>query len=252
MTHEEYEKLAALEPLGGLSSEEAAALEYHAGDCLSCGAELEENRRAAALVLLAAPPVSPAAHLRRRIIAPTATVSDRMRRLSWLVAACSAGILLLAAGWAVSAYRARTAIHDVQRELALVEAESVRNQRVMGELERRLSTITGADRSFRLAGQSVAPAASARVFVNEHDRSATILFTGLPPNPPGTSYQMWIIRGDRAEPQSAGTFDAGSDGTAQIRVEDLPVDTEMKACAVTLEPEGGARSPTGAKVLFGS
>ena len=41
-----------------------------------------------------------------------------------------------------------------------------------------------------------------------------------------------------------GFFDATQNGTATVTVENLPVATEIKALAVTLEPKGGAEQPT--------
>ena len=65
----------------------------------------------------------------------------------------------------------------------------------------------------------------------------------MPPNSGDHSYQLWIIRADQPKPQSAGVFDA-SEGHASLTVENLPVDTQIKALAVTLEPRGGVEQPT--------
>ena len=78
--------------------------------------------------------------------------------------------------------------------------------------------------------------------VPEH-RRAIVFFSNLPENPKDKSYQLWIIRADQPKPQSAGVFDA-SHGSATITIENLPVETEIKALAVTLEPRGGVEQPT--------
>ena len=93
-----------------------------------------------------------------------------------------------------------------------------------------------------LSGQQVAPAASARVFLEPEKRRAVVFFYNLPANAKDKSYQLWIIAGDK--PRSAGVFDAGRNGNATISIENLPVSTEIKALAVTLEPRGGVAQPT--------
>jgi anti-sigma-K factor RskA len=106
--------------------------------------------------------------------------------------------------------------------------------------------------SIRMVGQEDAPQASANVFMNPRTRSALVFFNHLPATGPEKSYQLWVIRADQPAPQSAGTFEVGSEGKATLAVENLPVNTEIKAFALTLEPRGGVNAPTGPKYLIGS
>lgn len=46
-------------------------------------------------------------------------------------------------------------------------------------------------------------------------------------------------------------FNVDKNGSASLLVENLPVDTEMKALAVTLEPKGGVAAPTGGSIWSG-
>jgi anti-sigma-K factor RskA len=73
-----------------------------------------------------------------------------------------------------------------------------------------------------------------------------VFFHDLPANPGDKSYQLWIIRADQPKPVSAGVFDVTNTGTASISIENLPLATEIKALAVTLEPKGGVAQPTNA------
>jgi anti-sigma-K factor RskA len=105
-----------------------------------------------------------------------------------------------------------------------------------------MAALASADtQQIALSGQQVAPAASARVFLEPRQRRAIVFFNNLPANAKDKSYQLWIIAGDK--PRSAGVFDV-VDGNATISVENLPVSTEIKALAVTLEPRGGVAQPT--------
>src|SRR5205085_715576 len=87
-------------------------------------------------------------------------------------------------------------------------------------------------------------ATAATLFLAPGRRRAIVFFQSLPSNPKDKSYQLWIIRADQPRPQSAGVFDVTDNGNASIVIENLPLATEMKALAVTLEPRGGVEQPT--------
>ncbi|MGZ5494905.1 MAG: anti-sigma factor, partial [Thermoanaerobaculia bacterium] len=73
------------------------------------------------------------------------------------------------------------------------------------------------------------------------------IFSNLPANPSDRSYQLWIIRADKPKPDSGGVFDVSESGSATLNVENLPVGTELKGLAVTLEPHGGVEQSTNGK-----
>ncbi|HWW60956.1 MAG TPA: anti-sigma factor, partial [Thermoanaerobaculia bacterium] len=109
----------------------------------------------------------------------------------------------------------------------------------------KLSSVLASDtQTIALTGQEIAPAASAKVFLVPNRRRALVFFNNLPANPGDKSYQLWIIRADRPNPQSAGVFDVDATGQASISIDNLPLSTEIKALAVTLEPKGGVEQPT--------
>ena len=119
------------------------------------------------------------------------------------------------------------------------------------KLSATIAAMSGS-RVIQLAGQEAAPRASANVFLDPSQRRAFVFFHGLPPNAQDKSYQLWIIRADQVKPQSAGVFNVDAGGNASLVVQNLPVDTMIKALAVTLEPRGGVPAPTGQKYLVGS
>jgi anti-sigma-K factor RskA len=71
-----------------------------------------------------------------------------------------------------------------------------------------------------------------------------LFFHNLPTHGQDKSYQLWLIRSDQPKPVSAGVFDAGRNGSASISIENLPISTEIKGMAVTLETKGGAPQPS--------
>ena len=112
-------------------------------------------------------------------------------------------------------------------------------------------SVMSSSKVMHLAGQEIAPRSSANVFLDPSQRRAFVFLHNLPPNAQDKSYQLWIIRADQVAPQSAGVFNADAQGDASLVVQNLPLDTMIKALAVTLEPKGGVRAPTGEKYLVG-
>jgi len=122
--------------------------------------------------------------------------------------------------------------------------------RAAADAQTPLSVLTAPDvRRIDLAGQAAAPSASARAFWSR-SRGLVITAANLPPLPAGRIYQLWFVA--RPAPVSAGllTPDAGGSLTTTLPTPaDVPNPT---ALAVTIEPEGGVPSPTGAMYLVGA
>jgi hypothetical protein len=236
MSHEEFEGIAALDALGVASAGDAAALRAHAGGCIPCRRARNDFGEAVTLLARGLEPVPPPAALRDRIAAsldPSPAHNPRW----WL--ATAATLFLVLWGWRELEMRAARGREASQRaELARLEHE---NTRLAAEIAALASAGT---RTIALSGQEVAPAASAKVFLEPDRRRAIVFFHDLPANPGDKSYQLWIIRADQPKPMSAGVFDVSHSGKASIAIENLPVATEIKALAVTLEPKGGAQEPT--------
>ena len=241
MTHEEIESLAALDALGVATGEESSLLHAHLGGCFLCRRARYEYGDAATLIARSLPPVAPPSWMRARIsaqIESLATTSVVSRRNGWWLAA-AASVVVVFIGWREQELRLSRARETDQRSM-LVQLEN-ENARLASEITALSSAGT---RTIALSGQEIAPAASARVFLEPDRRRAVVFFHDLPANPENKSYQLWIIRADQPQPVSAGVFDVTRDGKASISIENLPVATEIKALAVTLEPRGGVDQPT--------
>jgi len=257
MTHDEFESLAALDAIGAATAEEHRSFEAHAAGCADCRRVRDEFVEAAALLARDLEPLTPPADVRARVLAladeagsdlPEPLTSSRWTISPWWLA--SAAMLFLALwGWReMSVHAAKehmrsqeAEIHSLQEEKSLLEQQK---EKLSSEI-----AVLGAKntRSIELAGQQVSPQASARVFLEPEERRAVVFFANLPANAKDHSYQLWIIPAtDPAGPRSAGIFDANADGNATLVVENLPVATEMKGLAVTLEPRGGVDKPTNA------
>ena len=243
MNHEEFEWIAALDALGAASTGDAAALRAHAGGCVPCRRARNELAEAATLLARGLEPVTPPAALRERIAASLEPSIGRNPQW-WL--ATAATLFLALWGWRELELRAARVREATQRaDLARLEHENTQLILQKEKLAAEIAALASADtRTIALAGQEVAPAASAKVFLDPNRRRAIVFFHDLPANPGDKSYQLWIIRADQPKPMSAGVFDVSQSGTASIAIENLPMATEIKALAVTLEPKGGVEEPT--------
>ena len=74
--------------------------------------------------------------------------------------------------------------------------------------------------------------------------------TDLPPAPPGRVYQVWVVTAEA--PVSAGLLAREPTGRATAVFRTPPDIGPPVAAAVTLEPEGGVRAPTGDEYLIGT
>ena len=253
-THEEFESLAALDAAGAATAGEIAALRAHVDGCPSCAAVQAEFADAATLLARDLDPVQPPADVRSRVLAAVgqhvdevAVDDDNVRpffnRWWWSAAAM---LFLALWGWRELAVRAqREHIVTAEAEAKSLSEENARLNERNEKLSAEIAAISAAGtKTIALTGQPVAPSASARVFLEPEQRRAVVFFSDMPANAKDRSYQLWIIRADQPKPQSAGTFDVTQTGKASITIENLPVATEIKGLAVTLEPKGGVEQPT--------
>jgi anti-sigma-K factor RskA len=254
MTHETFEAIAALDALGAASGDELRALYEHLESCGDCRRAHEELQEAATLLARDLDPVAPPPEVRDRVFGAldesrtSGEVVDldarRKRAPWWLVTAAT--LFLALWGWREIGIRvAREKVRSQTAEIEQLRQENDNLAREKEKLSGEMADLAApATRAIALTGQQASPAASAKVFLEPDKRQALVFFHNLPANAGDHSYQLWIIRADQPTPQSAGVFDAAPDGSATIRIEQLPVATEIKALAVTLEQKGGAPQPS--------
>jgi hypothetical protein len=253
-THEEFESLAALDAVGAATADEAAALRSHVEGCPACANAQAELAEAATLLARGLDPVQPPPDVRARVLASIGqhvddddeddnVVRPFFNRWWWSAAAM---LFLALWGWRELAVRAeREKSITAEAEARHFSEENARLSERNEKLSAQIAAIAAAGtKTIALTGQAIAPSASARVFLEPEQRRAIVFFSDMPANTAEHSYQLWIIRADQPKPQSAGVFDVTQTGKASITIENLPVATEIKGLAVTLEPKGGAKQPT--------
>lgn len=260
-THETLGELSGLYVLGAVTPAEVAEFQAHLAVCEACRAEVAALRPVAAGLARTVPQVEPPAGLRERVI-PTATgrtavpggeaASGAPKRtaqvLPWLLAAASLVTAVALGGYSIQ-LRGRVIDLEGQLQQAVIQASTAEQQiadarRTALEARSQVAVLAAPDLvRIDLAGQTNAPAASARAFWS---RSRGMVFTAsnLPSPPAGRVYQLWMLTA-AGPPISVGLLQPDPAGalTAVFQTPaDIPSPTQV---AVSDEPAGGVPSPTG-------
>jgi anti-sigma-K factor RskA len=238
--------------LGALTPAERVAFEAHLAECAVCAAEVRSLTPVVARLALLAPAAEPGAPVRGRLLAAITTRSSWSG--SWFAAAASVALAVALGGYAAQ-LRGRVSGLETRLRDATLRAEAGERQvadarRVAFEAQSQVAVLAAPDLArIDLAGQPVAPNATARAFWS---RTRGLVFTAsnLPAPPPGRAYQLWVLTKQPA-PISAGLLTPDASGRVNARF-DTPLDLPRPvAMAVTLEPDGGVPAPTGDKYLVG-
>ncbi|WP_437395886.1 anti-sigma factor [Flagellimonas lutimaris] len=93
-----------------------------------------------------------------------------------------------------------------------------------------------------LGGQTASPSSYAKAYWNKEEQKVIIDAQGLPEPPDGFTYQVWSLKLDPLTPTSIGLLDDfASQDTKLFTLENA---NESEAFGITLEPEGGSKTPT--------
>jgi len=238
--HEKHADDPAAYLLGALSELEHQAFERHLMGCSTCGEELDHLRPAAEALPRSVSPVRPSEALKRSVMdvvtreavernepsRPRAAAKGMSRRLRALVPSLTnrgpavawvSAAFLLAVGLAFGAVGASLLYNDDGRTLA-AKVDSVRVPEASGSL-----TVS-----------------------SDQSRGSILRVHGMPSLPSREVYQVWVRR--EGEMVSQSLFSVGDDGGGAAAV---PDDLEgADSVAVTREPSGGARAPSGKPVVL--
>src|SRR5262249_34564037 len=285
ITSEEQE-MTALYALGSLSQREARELELHLREsCAVCETELKEFEQVVDELGFAAEPVAPPAYLRDLLsvriereaadpVRSSASVipfpehpgaaqpkpaSERSTLsrtfLPWAVAA--ALLIAFASIFTVwqSERRSLTAALNEERQAAAQQSAEFKEQ--LDRLDSKTTELAQINsvlsspqwRMIPLAGQSVAPDSSGRVYWDLQGKR-WVVTADLPPAPQGKVYQLWFVTPEAKI--SAGLINTDKKGHG-FNVIEFPASAEhLAAAAITLEPEGGSQQPTSAIYVLGT
>jgi len=161
---------------------------------------------------------------------------------------------LVAAGLAVSTFNLWHKSKTLQETASFANAKA---EHIASESDKSLRALdvlrNSAAQRFQLTKQSSQPIPNARVtYVSE---TGSLIFQGanLDQLPVGKVYELWLIPvGDGRQPIPAGTFRPDERGYASIILPEIPKGVIAGTFGVTMEDEGGAKTPTLPIVMIGS
>jgi anti-sigma-K factor RskA len=263
MAHADYKEMLALHALTALDPQDQSALHQHLATCAECRAELDQWRATASALAYAAQPIEPSAQARERLLESVRAESGPSRstpanvihlapaskrrsspvvRLEAIAAALIFVALVIGLGVLWKQNR------NAKTELARLKSQVEESRRALDQEHEALELLTHPDtRMAELAGTKDALGAQAMLFFDHKTGRAILMARGLPAAPAGKAYQLWFIVGTRPMPGRAFTSDAAGNAMSHDQVPAEALDS--KVFAVTLEPQGGAASPTGTMYL---
>ena len=271
MTHEQLRDLLPALSLGALDADERREVAAHVSTCAECAAELAALERVVDGIGLEAPPVTPPAALKGKVLARIederagkVTSMSRMPvpaqmaqpRPLWAHGLALAASVALAVGASLYAWALKTEISILRQDVSATSDEASKLRGELATLRRNWVEVTKAMDVLRapdmlkvdLKGQATLPSGTGRAFWS---RSAGLMFTaeGLPALPQGKVYQLWTIKG--AVATGAGTFVPDAGGAASVTAVVAATAEVPDAFGVTIEPAGGSATPTMPIVMVG-
>lgn len=253
LSHDEaFAELGAF-ALGALDSNEEREVMAHVAECAECREELEVLRAITSSMpvesSLGAMPPDRSRAIRTSLVKRASAESvQRPTSNLWkaLSVAATIAVAVLGAAW----YREYQENVAMESRVAAATATADSLSRAIREKEEQLAAMTGPGVSVVELSSSATQAPAARMFWDRTTNRWTMYAHRLPALRPGRAYELWLVTADTKIP--AGTFKPGADGSAtftavyELRPEDL------KAIAVTEEPEAGVPTPTGPIILLGT
>jgi anti-sigma-K factor RskA len=266
-----------------LEAEEREAVARHlATGCPRCAGALAEAESVLAQLALSVPPLDPSPAARARLLARLEGASPRLLRApsvapspaaagrparNWravVSAAIAAGVVAVVTHFGIN----RPLVREVERLRAEREALATRESTLAHDVAERDSRIAGLERDaarsaetvrmlrspgvevIPLRGAPAQPEAAGRLFYDHGAGRWYFHASKLRPAGAGKTYELWFI--NRAQEKvPAATFDADAGGEATLLF-DLPESVgTLSLAAVTDEPAGGVKQPTGAIQLVG-
>jgi anti-sigma-K factor RskA len=259
--HDALRELLAAYAIGALSPDERVLVETHVRGCAECAKELASFMPVSSALARSVPQLDPPPMLRTKILlaigAPRETRQKRTSAAVWVPWLAAAAMLVAAVGaaWYAAGLRQRVRSLEVQLQAALDRAADGERRvnvvlRAQADSEELLTVLAAPDvRRIDLAGQQVAPRASARAFWSR-SRGVVLTAANLPPLAPGRTYQLWFVTS--AAKVSVGLVRPDANGAVRSFVDRRGNLPEPAALAVTEEPDGGVPQPTGAMYLVGA
>jgi len=240
MTDERREELAALAALGFLDEAEQRELRNAGGESGGEAGQLtREFVETWARIALEAPAVPPPARLKAEILAQLPARSREAKIIpfsQWIPYAIAACLMILGITQATQIIGLKSQLRDLQS----IASSEVAQLRTNALIDLRLDNVPKAP-----AGQADPAYASSEVVVawSPSQHSGEVSTENLPPAPPGSDYELWVLDPKAPAPIPEGPVSGSRSFTASS------VTTPDPGFAISLEPRGGSPTVTG-PILF--
>ena len=208
--------------------------------------------------------VAPPASLRQRSSAMYAAVEleqARRGRSRWRIVGALAATLALVLGGLLAGERGTAAQVAELESLARTNAEltarlDTQEHTLVGlrqslDAQGRVLRILGGPRTLSASlGAQQGYGGSGRVHVDAETGEGAVVLSGVQPLAGDKVYELWALRG-KAAPEPVGLLTGAGESVYVTQVAKLERPTDVTAFAVSIEPKGGSKSPTGPIVLVG-
>jgi anti-sigma-K factor RskA len=238
MVHDDYKEMVPMHALSALDAADERALNEHLAECEECRRDVAEWEATAASLALTAEPIEPSAELRDKILNQIKSTSSvlplaRPEKNVW---------------HSLGSFGAIAAVILFAALIIAVIILWQQNRRLKQENQVvQFVTSPGKTSVKQLKGTTEAPGASAKLLIDWQGH-ALLIVNGLPQPPHGKEYQLWFIE-PKGPPKPGKTFSTDSAGKGLLEERVNEVAQEFAVFAITLEPAGGVKSPTGAILL---
>jgi anti-sigma factor RsiW len=234
--HDRHQEDVGAYLLGALEPAEQSAFEGHLAACPECRAEVEQLRVAANALPRSVEPFAPPPSLKRSLMEAVREDSAAQRATARRPLRERLGLERL--------------FTSVRPELAWVSAAFLLAIGVgLGVAVGQLSggSDSGGHRVVvaQIDRSRVQNASATLTLPNDRTGPAQLRVTGLPKPQPGQVYEIWLKRGDQAQPGSLFSVDSQGNGVGAV-----PDDLQgVSAVLVTRERTGGAQKPSEVPII---
>jgi anti-sigma-K factor RskA len=256
MSHDDYKEMIPARALSALDAADDRVLTNHLASCDECRRELDDWQATTAGLAFEAAPLEPSPRVKQQILTqvrelkievttskvvpfvqPKKNVWSSFGSLGAIAAALLFVGLLV---YTVLVWQENRAIHR-QLDLLAAENNSIKSDMEMKTAALKILSSPGA-KMMELNATPMAPGATAKLAYDKTGH-AMLMANGLPKAPAGKQYQLWFIVG--AEKMPGKTFSPDVSGSG-VLMDQVPTSAMQSGVfAITLEPMGGVKAPTG-------
>ena len=180
--------------------------------------------------------------LKHNKVVQMAPKSNRMNYLGWAVSLA----LLFGAGYLYNKNSSvETSLAEASKAKLELEKQKFELDIKNKNTEVALNVLRDKNKMIiSLAGQSISPNSSAKVYCDPKTKEVYVDVSNLPKPPEGMVYQVWSLKMNPLTPTSIGLIDDYGKNESKMFLVSQNGDAGAEGFGITLEPAGGSKTPT--------